>query len=272
VPWVSELIGEPRRIVISAETTLLDIAWKERLGYQGIARLNPHVDPWLPAPDTEIELPSWSVLPDAPRSGLVINLPELRAYDFTRPEAPRVHAIAIGSADWQTPLGAFRAGRRRAEPVWYVPASIRGEHPELPATVPPGPANPLGSHWITIGETSYGLHGTNNRWSIGRLSTHGCVRFYDDVMQALFEELPAAAPIRLVYQTLKLGARDGRLYLEAHPDPYARAARERDELFVRLMVLRLRGLAEDSIDPAHVERTVREARGVPVEIGRLARR
>jgi L,D-transpeptidase ErfK/SrfK len=250
---------------------LLDVAWEQRMGYQGVARLNPDVDPWVPAPGTTLELPSWSVLPDAPRVGLVINLPELRLYDFTRPGAPGVHAIAIGRPDWQTPTGTFSAGARRSDPVWYVPASIRGEHPELPAAVPPGPANPLGRYWISIGATSYGLHGTNNRWSIGRLTTHGCVRLYDDVMQRLFESLPDSTPIRIVYQTLKLGARDGRLYLEAHPDPYGRAAREHPELLVRLMVLRLLRLADEDIDSARVEQVVRAARGIPVEIGRLTR-
>jgi L,D-transpeptidase ErfK/SrfK len=269
-PWISDVIGEPERVVVAADTTLLDIARERRLGYSGIERLNPGVDPWLPEPGTEIELPTWSVLPDAPARGLVINLPELRMYDFTGAGPPRVYAIAIGDVDWPTPTGQFRLGPRRADPVWYVPDSIRAERPELPAAVPPGPANPLGSHWISIGTTSYGLHGTNNPWSIGRLATHGCVRLYEDVMQELFESAPAAAPLAIVYQTLKLGARDGRLYLEAHPDRYGREPRAREELLVRLMVLRVRGFVEEGIDASDLARIAREARGTPVEIGRLA--
>jgi L,D-transpeptidase ErfK/SrfK len=270
-PWISQIVGEPRRLVISGKTTLLDVAHDERLGYDGVARLNPGVDPWVPEPGTQVELPTWSVLPEAPAQGLVINLPELRMYDFTRGGAPAVHAIAIGDVDWQTPVGSFRLGAKRAEPVWYVPASIRGEHPELPAVVPPGPANPLGSHWITIGATSYGIHGTNNRWSIGRLSTHGCVRLYEDVMRGLFERLPSGTPLRIVYQTVKLGARDGKLYLEAHPDRYAREPRALEDTLVRLMVLRTRRFVDDDIDSARVATVIREARGIPVEIGRLAR-
>ena len=256
--------------MLAGRTTLLDVAFEQRLGYAGVARLNPDVDPWIPEPGTEIELPTWSVLPDAPERGLVINLPELRMYDFPRPGPPQVYAIAIGEVDSPTPTGSFVLGMRRAEPVWYVPDSIRGERPELPAVVPPGPANPLGSHWISIGSTSYGLHGTNNPWSIGRLSTHGCVRLYDDVMRRLFTSAPAAAPLRIVYQTIKLGARGNRLYLEAHPDLYGRATLARDELFARLMMLRRTGVTEEGIDAARVERIAREARGIPVEIGRLA--
>jgi len=271
LPWVGEVIGTPRRSVISGRETLLDVAWKNRLGYENVARLNPGIDPWVPPPGTEIELPTWSVLPDASGEGIVVNLPELRMYDFTRPGPPEVYAIAIGDPDWPTPTGSFRSGRKRADPVWYVPDSIRSERPELPAALPPGPANPLGSHWITLGTTTYGLHGTNNRWSIGRLSTHGCIRLYDDVMRELFARLPAAVPIQIVYQTLKLGRRNGRLYLEAHPDPYNAAASASAELEARLMVLRLRGFVSQDIEPERVRRVVRETRGVPVEIGRLAR-
>jgi L,D-transpeptidase ErfK/SrfK len=261
----------PRRVVVADRDTLLDVALAHRLGFDNVARLNPEIDPWLPVSGTEVDLPTWSVLPEAAREGLVINLPELRMYDFTHPDGPAIYAIAIGDPAWPTPTGSFRAGRKRADPVWYVPDSIRSERPELPAAVPPGPANPLGSHWITIGASSYGLHGTNNPWSIGRLSTHGCVRLYDDVMRELFARLPAATPIRIVYQTLKLGSRNGRLHLEAHPDRYGSQPGAARELEGRLMVLRLLGVVEDDIERRRVERVVREARGVPVEIGRMAR-
>jgi L,D-transpeptidase ErfK/SrfK len=267
--WISELIGAPARLIVPDGTTLLDIAAERHLGYTGVVRLNPGVDPWVPEPGTQIELPTWSVLPEATAEGLVINLPELRMYDFTAAGAPAVYAIAIGVVDWPTPTGSFRLGPRRADPVWYVPDSIRAERPELPATVPPGPANPLGSHWITIGSTTYGIHGTNNPWSIGRLSTHGCVRLYEDTMRDVFERVPGGTPLRIVYQTLKLGARGGRLYLEAHPDWYAREPRAYEELQLRLMVLRLQGRVEEGIDPARLARVASEARGVPVEIGRL---
>lgn len=270
-PWVAEIVGAPRRVAIAERSTLLDLAWENRLGYENVARLNPGIDPWAPRPGSEVELPTWAVLPDAAREGLVINLPELRMYDFTHADPPAVYAIAIGAADSPTPTGSFRTGRKRADPVWYVPDSIRSERPELPASVPPGPANPLGTHWITIGTTTYGLHGTNNRWSIGRLSTHGCIRLYDDVMRELFARLPDATPIRILYQTLKLGSRNGRLYLEAHPDRYGSAPGAQAELEAHLMVLRLRGFVADDIDRNQLERVVRDARGIPIEIGRMIR-
>jgi len=37
-------------------------------------RANPKVDPWLPGEGREIVVPSQFILPDAPRTGLVINI------------------------------------------------------------------------------------------------------------------------------------------------------------------------------------------------------
>ena len=64
----------------SAEDTLSDIARRFNLGYEELVRANPHVDPWLPGEGREIVLPTQFVLPDAPREGLVINLPTLRVF------------------------------------------------------------------------------------------------------------------------------------------------------------------------------------------------
>ena len=73
---------------------------------------------------------------------------------------------------------------------------------------------------MTIGTTSYGIHGTNVRWSIGREATHGCLRLYEDEIERLYERVPEGTRIQIVYQPWKWG-RDGRLLLlEVHPDPY----------------------------------------------------
>jgi L,D-transpeptidase ErfK/SrfK len=69
---------------------------------------------------------------------------------------------------------------------------------------------------MTIGTTSYGVHGTNNPWSIGREATHGCVRLYDEEMRRLFERTPAGTPLELVYQPTKWG-RDGDAICSSAP-------------------------------------------------------
>ncbi len=268
------MLGAPRVAVTVPGDTLLDIAERDRLGFAQVVNLNPDVDIWVPAAGTRVQLPTEYIVPNVPHEGLVINLPEMRLYDFTvDPDRPTVLAVAIGDAVDPTPVGEFRIGGKRVDPYWNVPQSIRAENPALPAIVPPGPDNPLGDRWLTIGTTSYGIHGTNNVWSIGRNSTHGCVRLYNDDMRALFDRTKSGTRVRLVYQPVKLGQRNGVLYVEAHRDEYDRAPDAPSATLVQLIVLEALGVVDTrSVDEERVRRVIREARGAPVPVGRLSLR
>jgi L,D-transpeptidase ErfK/SrfK len=265
---LARLIGAPRSDLIEHGDTLLDVAYRHRLGFDRVARLNPDVHHWIPVPGTVVRLPTEHVLPDAPHSGLVINVPEMQLYDYSVGPEPEVFAIAIGDEMDPSLLGAFRIGGKRERPAWNVPASIRAEKPELPPVVPPGPDNPLGDHWMTIGATSYGIHGTNNPWSIGREATHGCIRLYNDEIARLFARTRPRTPVRIVYQTIKIGRRASLLYLEAHPDVYRREPEPMDRVAATLQRLFQLGLAE-FVDPLLVRRAIEQERGEPIPIGSL---
>ncbi len=263
---LAPLVGAQQSDLVLPEDTLLDVAWRYRLGFERITRLNPGVDPWIPAPGTVIRLPTEHILPDAPRVGLVVNLPELQLYDFTvDPDSPEIFALAIGDEMDPSLVGEYKVGKKREQPVWHVPASIRAEKPELPAEVPPGPDNPLGPYWMTIGSTSYGIHGTNNRWSIGREATHGCLRLYNDEIARLFARTREGTPLRLVYQSVKLGRRGDTLYVEAHPDRYNRAPERVAATLARLAAL---GIADPTV-AMRAQRVIERAQGEPVAVGPL---
>ena len=262
---LAPLVGEATSDIVEDGDTLLDVAARHRLGFERLARMNPGVDEWIPDPGTVVRLPTRHVLPDGPRRGLVVNLPEMQLYDFTRPGEPEVFAVAIGDEMDPSLLGEFKVGVKRERPAWHVPKSIQAEKPDLPAVVPPGPDNPLGDHWMTIGTTTYGIHGTNNLWSIGREATHGCLRLYNDDIARLYARTPVGTRLRLVYQTVKLGS-DGRsIWVEAHPDRYGR---EPDRAEKALARLEAQGLLA-SVDVAALRRAVEEARGEPVAVGRI---
>lgn len=234
------------------------------MGFDAVSRLNPDVDPWIPLAGTVIRLPTHYALPPAEPDGLVINVPEMRLYDFTVSPV-EAFAIAIGDPDDPSLIGEFRIGNKRTAPAWNVPESIRREKPDLPAVVPPGPENPLGSRWMTIGKTSYGIHGTNLRWSIGRTATHGCIRMYEDEIQRLFDRIPSGTRIQLIYVPFKWGTAAGRLYFEAHSDVYGRLP---DRLAAALETPRALGLLEH-VDVARVWQALEEARGLPIPVGEL---
>jgi len=262
---LAPIYGQPEKDLVQPEETLLDVAYRHRLGFDSVARLNPKVKVWIPDPGTVVDLPTEYVLPTAPRKGLVINVPEMRLYDFTRGGEPGVYAIAIGDEMDPSLVGEFRVGAKRRNPAWTVPAAIRREKPELPAVVPPGDDNPLGDHWMTIGSTTYGIHGTNNPWSIGRTATHGCIRLYDDQLAGLYDRVPSGTPIRLLYQTVKLGTKDDGIFVEAHPDLYGRDPYRAEDA---LAALRAMGL-DRMVDARRLGEAVKAQRGVPVRVGTL---
>ena len=110
------------------EDTLLDIARRFAMGLAEIRLANPGVDIWLPGAGTAIRLPSRFILPEAPRSGLVINVAEMRIYYYPKDRSMvRTWPISIGRVGWETPLGQTSIVRKKAYPTWYPPESIREE-------------------------------------------------------------------------------------------------------------------------------------------------
>jgi L,D-transpeptidase ErfK/SrfK len=259
------LVGEPSSDLVLPGDTLLDIAFRNGVGFEALTHLNPGIDTWIPVPGTVVQIPSQAILPQTTNVGLVINIPEMRLFDFTVQPGPKMLAAAVGDPEDPTPTGQFRVRGKRVDPVWYVPKSIRLEKPELPAQVPAGPDNPLGSRWMRIGSTSYGIHGTNSQWSIGREATHGCVRLFEADIQELFERIPDGTPLQIVYQPFKWGRQGSQILVEAHPDRYALVL---DRLGEALAPIREAGLIE-YVDVKKVSRALDESRGVPVVVGAL---
>lgn len=222
------LVGRRRIAVTRAGETLLDVARRYDVGHWDMVLANPEVDVLLPGTDRPVVIPSRFLLPDAPREGIVVNVPELRLYYY--PPAPGdgppqvvTHPVGIGRQDWSTPLGLTRIVEKIPEPAWYPPPSIRAEAAArgetLPGVVLPGPDNPLGDHALILDIPGYLLHGTNRPDGIGMRVSRGCIRLFPEDIEALFPRVPRGTPVRLVSQPYKLAWEDGRLWLELHPLP-----------------------------------------------------
>ncbi len=215
------VLGEVRNRVTHYEDTFATIAREEGVGYDALLRANPDVDAWLPGTGADVVLPTSMLLPDAPRNGIVINLSELRLYYFDPQEAlVSVYPIGIGSEGRETPVMKTQTVAKLENPTWYPPESVLARHAEngeeLARVVPPGPDNPLGSLAIQLARAGYFIHGTNQPIGVGRRVSSGCIRMYDDDIQALVRAVPNGTPVQVVKQPFKAGWRDGILYLEAH--------------------------------------------------------
>ncbi|MDH3980798.1 MAG: L,D-transpeptidase family protein, partial [Gammaproteobacteria bacterium] len=162
----------------------------------------------------------------AERSGVVINLSEMRLYYFPSADSGQqqtmiTHPISVGRMDWNTPLGKTSIIRKQTNPSWTPPESIKKEALadgiELPDVIPGGPDNPLGRYAMRLGIPGYLIHSTNKPYGVGMRVTHGCIRMYPEDIEGLFADIPVGTPVQLVNQPIKLGWMAGGLFVELHP-------------------------------------------------------
>lgn len=219
------VVGEPQVVFTHAEDTLSDLARTYGLGYDEIVAANPDVDPWLPGENTPVILPTQYVLPDAPQRGVILNIATKRLFYFPAPvdgEQQQVltFPIGIGRVGWETPLGDTEVVSKATDPSWWVPASVRREHAEmgnpLPAIVPPGPDNPLGSHVLKLAMPGYLIHGTNQPYGVGMRVSHGCVRLYPENIELLYSLVDIGEPVTILNEPYQMGWQNGSLFFEAH--------------------------------------------------------
>lgn len=213
------IVGTQRTYTTRYEDSLVDLARKFGLGYTEIVSANPGIDPWVPGADKEIVLPTAHLLPDGPREGILINLADQRMYLF-RPDGKTVDSVplGIGNEGWDTPKGSTTVVRKKKNPTWYVPRSVREDQPELPAIVRPGPDNPLGAHAVYLGWPAYLFHGTNKPYGVGRRVSHGCVRLYPEDIARLYDTIKVGTKVTVIDQAMKVARKDDELWLEVHPN------------------------------------------------------
>jgi L,D-transpeptidase ErfK/SrfK len=220
-----DLVGVLQVTKSTKEDTLSDIARRFNVGYEEIVRANPGVDPWLPGADREIVIPSQFIIPNAPREGIVINVPQMRLFYFPKakkdePQLMYTFPIGIGRVGWATPQGTTKIVRRQKDPTWRPTPSIIKEHreekgEELERVIGPGPDNPLGRYAFYLGWPSYMIHGTNKPAGVGLRSSHGCIRLYPEDIELLFNMAPIGTKVTVINEPFMFGWQNDRLYLQA---------------------------------------------------------
>jgi len=202
---------------IAPEENLYTLARQNNMGIVEMLAANPGLDPWLPPVGHQITITGMHILPPGPRRGIVINLSELRLFYYLEDGDVMTFPIGIGREGWQTPVGVTKILRKRKDPVWTPPPSIRAKDPDLPPTIPAGPENPLGAYALDLGFHAVLIHGTNRPYGVGKRSSHGCIRLYPEDIEALFEKVKIGTDVTIIDAPLKLGWRGRQLYMELSP-------------------------------------------------------
>lgn len=164
------------------------------------------------------------LVPSALADGVVLNVAQRMLFVMREGDVAARYPVAVGTAGWPTFLGPFTIISKETDPVWDVPVSIQEEQlqrgQKVLTRVLPGPANPLGRHWLGLSVSGYGIHGTNAPNSIGKFATHGCIRLRADDIADLFARVEVGMPGVSIYEPLLVAVIDAELWLEAHRDAY----------------------------------------------------
>jgi L,D-transpeptidase ErfK/SrfK len=108
----------------------------------------------------------------------------------------------------------------------------------------------------------YGIHGTNFPWAVGRLVTHGCIRLYPEDIVRLYPMVSIGTPVNIIYEPIKIGFHQGRIFTEVHEDIYHRIP---DFLQFTLKKLEQKGI-KNLVDLEKMKEALDQRMGVPVEI------
>lgn len=265
-------VGKIETYRARGDDTLQSIGERESLGYVELRAANPSMDPWRPGAGRFIILPKMHLLPDGPRKGIVVNLPEMRLYYYQSNGEVATFPIGVGREGFSTPTGSTNIVSKTKGPTWRPTPRMLREDPSLKPFYGPGPDNPLGTYALYLGWPEYRLHGTNKPWGIGRRVSSGCIRMYNESAEYLFGHVPVGTPVTTVRQPIKFAWIGDMLYIEAHADGMLADQMERGEIDYRVPddlfadLSRAAGKSRDDIDWKAVREALRDRRGYPVPI------
>lgn len=261
------IIGTPTSSYkINKGDSLYKIARENNLSIAEIIKANPQINnPNLIHYNQKVTLPSWFIIPNYERRGIIINLAEPRLYYFkTDPSEIITFPIAIGKEGFETPLGKAYIANKRENPTWIPTPRLREENPELPEIVEPGPDNPLGNYALDLSWPTFLIHGTNAPMSIGNPESHGCIRLYPEDIKSLFAMVETYTPVRIVNQPIKIGKFEDKIYIET--DLNEKELTEINKSEVYQLICRYINKCENRVNWEIVWQAIEENKSIPVDI------
>jgi lipoprotein-anchoring transpeptidase ErfK/SrfK len=117
---------------------------------------------------------------------IVVRLNENRLFLYQGFHEVRSYSVATAKPGFTTPSGVWTIYDKKENPTWYNPA-LDSWGADLPAVIPGGPGNPMGTRAIYIDAPGLiRIHGTTDDSSIGRYASHGCIRMHNSEVEQLY--------------------------------------------------------------------------------------
>jgi lipoprotein-anchoring transpeptidase ErfK/SrfK len=107
---------------------------------------------------------------------LIVNIPARKIALVEGGKVLKIYSVGVGKKSTPSPGGSFHIASHVVNPTYSHAGKVVG----------PGPANPVGTRWMSIGYKGYGIHGTNHPESVGHAASHGCIRMRNHDVEELF--------------------------------------------------------------------------------------
>lgn len=148
---------------------------------------------------------------------LVLNVPAKKLVLYTNGQGVKEYEVGVGKSLTPTPLGDFKIVRRIYNPAWVNPY-------RQSKVIAPGETNPIGQYWLGFAlntkSQEYGFHATSDLNSIGKASTHGCIRLNPNDMKELFNIVKVGTFVHVIYNPVEVKEFQNKLFVKAYPDIY----------------------------------------------------
>ena len=146
--------------------TLSSIAGDYRVSLGSLIVANAGITPNLIYVGQRIVIPGFPSPATIPFS-ILISLSKRTLTLLYQGQTRKVYSIGVGRMLHETPVGDF-----------------------IIINKAPNPGGPYGTMWMSLSKKGYGIHGTNDPSSIGKYVSRGCVRMYNQDVEALSRTIP----------------------------------------------------------------------------------
>jgi lipoprotein-anchoring transpeptidase ErfK/SrfK len=143
--------------------------------------------------EASVRLPVKTVKPKVPDAKIgktiVVDRITNQLYLYDRFDLEESYHVATAAAGYVTPAGEWNIIDKRENPTWTNPAPDTWGA-DLPAFIPPGPGNPLGTRALYLDAPGIRIHGTYDVGSIGTHASHGCIRMLMSEVEEIYPLVP----------------------------------------------------------------------------------
>jgi lipoprotein-anchoring transpeptidase ErfK/SrfK len=147
----------------------------------------------LAAGATTVRMPMNIVRPKIPDAKIgktiVVDRTVNKLYFYNRFDLIHTFDVATAADGYVTPAGDWTIVDKQENPTWTNPAPDTWGA-DLPASIPPGPGNPLGTRALYLNAPGIRIHGTYDVGSIGTHASHGCIRMLISDVEELYPLVP----------------------------------------------------------------------------------